>query len=508
MQFVPCTSRLDYLWLGLAVLLGILSFMLTPFPPSVDWHHHIALGTLLGKMSAPSQLLKQTYCVQFFEPYQMFHYLAKEVYFWVGPWWVSRVMLLFIYIFYLASLHTLVSSFRLDRKLIIFGLPLFFGFLYQLGFASNLMGVPLFVFCVAWAERWRQSSHWTYGAFLLGCLLLTFLVHPIPFFSALGSVTIYLLVSLWPQRKRLYQSAFWLFVPALCSVYYLLQSLNYNRDLIGTHEKLEPSWIEKLIQLPQILMGVAHPHYIETTLSVLWLLCLVTLILLSRRESSSSSLHWAKLLACIVCFGGYILTKNFTQRVFYVYQRFLWLGVLLALVLVLPSKKPTYRFLLWTGVGLSLVFLSYNVSTHYRWARSLQDVYPLLQKLPKDSTLIALVPNLKTRVTRRNVLRHIGLEAQIHRGGVVRPSFTHIQHMPVVDCQPKAQLDLLRANITKEPWRFHPSKHKHHAEYLLLRILADPYTTRRVYPWLFQKSPGYRLFGQKGRWILLRRNLH
>lgn len=493
-------------WLLFPILLGGVALLLAPFPPLVDWPQHIALGVLLARHDDPQWMPTGAYCLGTFGPYHIFHHMVRMLYHWVGSAWVSRLMLLIIFLAYVASAATVLRIFRAEIRLLAWAIPLFFGFLYQLGFAPNMLAVPCFLWSIASAEYWRQSRTFPRGLVLLGCLLLTWLVHPLPFYMAMAVLGGFFLIADWKQWKHWLQACFWLSIPTIVALAYLWQMRKFNVDILPPTTP-EPGMLQKLLQIPEYLMGISQYKTLEITLASLWILAWLGLWWYSRNtlKNTVSSIRWAKYVMGFLPLLAYFLAHNFMFRVFYVHQRFLWLSALLCLLIIPPVQEFWQRMMLMAGWTISVGFLVSNLVIHGQWATVIRDIYPLLPKVPQNTVMSSLVPPLKQRLTRELLLRSIHLEFQIHRGGVMRSAFTHIRRMPIVDCQPEIQQDLLQQNMSKEPWRFDPQKHGHHALYLLLRSSGDPHTDQKVFPWLYSSRSPYRPVARSGLWLLLHR---
>jgi hypothetical protein len=462
---------------------------------------------LLARQGDPQFAQWGTYCVQSFQPYHIFHHLTALIYKLFGAFWVSRVMLGLVYVFYVVSVFVFLRAFKAAIPLVGLAIPLFFGFLYQLGFGPNILGLPLYLLGLVAAQWWCSKPTLLRGCLLLGSCLLTWLSHPVPFYSLLSSVAIFFVIECRNHWLKLLKGYVWLLAPSIISLLYIKDISTYNPDIL-TPTIAEPTVWQKLWWIPHYLMGIAHNSPIEIACSVVYLVGLLGIFFVSWNQFRAQTHNhtWAYIAVVIWVFLLYLATANFMMRVHFVHQRFLIFSALLIFWLIPAfSHRWSKRFYLLAWMA-SIIFLLHNVSIHWQWRQQMRDIYILAPA--KNISLITLVPPLQNRLTREVLLRNVGLEIQLHRGGIVRPSFTHYPHMPVVDCEIHIQNELHHKGVAQQPWNFSPSTMSHFAEYLLIYMLPDARDNYRIYPWLLQKDSRYKPVSISGSWMLWRRISH
>lgn len=502
-------------WCVIPTALALAAIWLTPHSPMLDWPLHLGQAALLAHRGDPGFYWATTYCPQPFAAYHTFHYIAAGLYWLVGPTWVSRVMITAIFAFYAGAVALLMRSFRADYRGLVIAIPLFFGFLYRMGFGPNLLGLPLLFVNLALAAQWLRHDRWWLGLALSLGLVAAGYVHPLPFYLSLGCVGLLFLIRLFGQWRRLVLGGLWLVPAAAWGLWHFLQVRQLA--LVSPSSRLvsEPTLLSKIALLPGLLLGVERGQQIDESVGVL--LMAVSLILgvlavwhhgrramrsgAAATEARRSCL--ARVLIIAAVFSPLIWTGQLTMGTHYVYQRFLQPGLVLTLGFLPRTRRWTQTLLFLLALIAGSVFLCNNLGAHLRWRAATRDVYPLLQSVPQNSTLIALVPRYPDHMTKEHALRHIQGLFQLHRGGEVRYSFSHYRHLPFVDCKADAQKPTFM--LIPYPMEFSPRVHGRYAEFVLIHLSTRAYSNRALFHWAFDKEGPYRRVGQAGRWLLVQR---
>lgn len=517
-------------WWLIPLVLGCVSVLTIQVPPMLDWPLHLSQGVLLAQVNDPSIVPSQTYCVAPFAPYHLFHYTVRVLAVVVPAAWISQVTLLVLLLLYVASIALLLKAYRADIRLLMLAPPTFFGYSYIMGFAPNLLGLPFALASLGFAEYWwrTRSAKWAVG--MTASLLLCYLCHPIPFFLALGCVGLRFLVDGRRSFRFLLHAGAWLLLPIAAAVQFLL----YHKKL-GVHQQqwftaIYPNWSQnnqfgdsvflRLKLLPSYVLGTEHLEVSLVLVSSLILLALVGLIFLPRWQTDESEeptetseeseevdeskesteqetdkpaflehVSLGTLVSIGVLWLGYLFLPDAFMKGNNVYARLIQFAVVFSLVLVPLVTSTTAQRLFLVMSLCACTFLGINWMYQYEWDRHFDNFHTVVKKLPKGSRYIGLLSQFKSAATL----------AQVYRGGEARYSFTHFFHMPLRDCNPKAQQATY--DLRSSPWKFSPTKHGRLAPYILLYLEPNVRRNRSTFPWLFRKHP-YRLVIKKGRWTL------
>ena len=494
--------------------LSLAALLWDVLPPAVDWPMHLAQGVLLQRWDDPGFVAPGTYCARQVAPYHGFHHLARLVGLIAGPEVTGRCLLVLSF-----GLHLLGCGVWLRRRR---GHPalwgpcaaLFFGFVYFFGFGPNLLAMPLVPLSLWACDRLVAAAPdgtWAprQGGALTALLLLAWVVHPVPFALAGGCCGVWAVARLGGRGRSLARVAVWLAVPAAVAVAYLVTLRAAEQDDPGRFLGPTAGVGQRLSALPDVALGGAADTTLERPLALALLLTCAALVLcvgLARRHRRPDRQTAASLGVSLVPALLYLSLPVVLLGATMVYQRMLQPALLLPLLLL--GKAPKSRLttgLLALAWALSVGFLATNLQLHRRWSDEIAGLRTLAPAVPRATRLLALVPRLKSRLTRRHALRHAPIWLQLCRGGEVRYSFTHFARMPVTDCDPGAQAATLPLNAA--PWRFDPARHGAFARHLLIHLSPDPATNRQVYPWLARSAPPYRLLKEAGRWVVFEQKI-
>ncbi len=509
----------NYLWWLVPLLLGCISVLTIQVPPMLDWPLHMSQGVILAHLQDPSFVPPNTYCVSPFAPYHLFHYMVRILAVVLPVGWLSQSTLLILLLMYTASVALLLRSYNADIRLLMFAPATFFGYCYIMGFAPHLLGIPFAFASLACAQMWWRTRSTRWAAAMIAALLLCYLCHPVPFFLALGCVGLRLLVDGRSSLRFLLQAGAWLLLPIAAAAQFLfyLQRLGVDQKVWFT--AIYPNWNQnntfgdsvflRLKLIPAYVLGTEHLETSLVLVSCVLLLSLLGLFWLSQQDTdnpqtdseapakeseapgSSSSVTLGTVVVVAVLWLGYLFLPDAFMKGNNVYARLIQMALVLTLVCVpaLPlGLRMAQRLYLLMALCVC-TFLGVNWMYQYEWDRHFDGFHEVIQKLPKGSRYMGLLSQFKNAAT----------WAQVYRGGEARYSFAHFFHMPVRDCNPKAQHPTF--GLRSQPAGFSPHKHASYAPYLLVYLERTVQRNRRTFPWLFRKTP-YKLVAQKGRWTL------
>lgn len=497
------TRWFPFLW-WIPACLGALTILSTPWPPMLDWPLHIAQGVQLAHWGDPTFLPTGVYCRSSFSSYHLFHYLASGFYSLVGPHWVSRICLLFLFVLYHATVWFLLRVYQAETRLIAVATPAFFGYLYLMGFASFFLGIPCFLLTLSVAQLWHRNPSWRWSLLLFTCLLTTFLVHLMVFYLALVCLGLR-----WCTEWVWFPSTRWrmvavLGIPGILGLFRIFSLGSFfqiqnqfwntlkqqNPDLPWLIR--EPSWLQKLGHIPYFLLGNEHLAWRDVMLGILLLGMVIGLLLLRiyDRHQQQAPAAWGLWSLAFTPLLFYFVLKQYAANVNFVYGRFLLPSYLMFLVLI-PSMKTHRRgnTLIRLGGLVSLTFLSLNFFYHQEWTQSLEGLHQVISRIPKNSRVLGVLSHYK----------HAPSIVQTYRGGETRLSFSYYRHMPIVDCRPLQQVDTWP--ISLDVRKFDPQHMKW--DYLLLYLSTPSHVFRFHHPWLFTPQPLYQPMFRAGSWLLV-----
>ncbi len=513
-------QKLAVLFWGLPIFLGYILILSFPWTTGADWQLHMSMGALLAKFGDWSFLPEGVYCLQPFTSYHLFHYLVAFFYKLVGPHWVSRAVLLFIYTLFLFSGWLFLKANKSDWRGLALLSIIFFGYPYQKGFGPFLFGLPFFFFSLAAVLYWIETGEKKWGIVFSITLIATALIH-VAVFAITGVVIAgyWLLKWVWDSRWR------WRIVSAsvpslVIGGYYLYITNKRLHEMILFWKKFEekypfvirdqstPSFVEKLLNLPEITLFYEDAQFpLLSNLSFfLFSLFLILLVAVSLRilKKYSSNLYRDSLKTSFVTLfplAAYLFLPKLLLDVNFVYERF-GIFVFISLIASIPSlsflsKEKLINLKLYKWRRLSFILANLAVVTifsiqfllHVDYWVGLRGLFPLMKKIPQNSRVLGVLLAYKASP---------GI-VQTYRGGEVQSSFTFYRHMPVVDCDPYRQLNTWVYTIS--PSLFVP-ENPPKWDYIIFYLGASNAELRRKFPWAFSKKSPYCPLYQAGRWVL------
>lgn len=499
------------LWIAVPLFLAYFAIGAAPILPMLDWGEHIFMGSLLHYIGQwPADLAKE-YCLSSFRPYHIFHYIVSGLSGWLDPTWVSRVMAGLILSFFTGATAFFLFSFRIDLRVLGLAIPLFFGFTYRAGFGPNMLGMPLFLIALAWAERWNQKQRAQEGIWMVVTLLLAWAIHPVPFYLSMCCIAAFFLVAHRKNISLLIRSGLWLVLPGVISVGYLIW-VAQNINVGAKSSFYEPNALEKMTYISKLLFGVENKVYsLPIWLFFFSILALCVDAWFEKKhqiadEPKQHTYPLERLAIVAVVAGFFLFVPHFAMGTHYVYQRFLQ-PLVLVLLLWMPSfsiRRSRLLFVCACGLGTVLLFL--NVQTHQGWEKELRPFEKLLKRVPVGSRLMVLAPQFRDQTLKMHVLPKLGHTWSASRAIRSIPSLTVYPNMPIRDCSVRQQQAVNAAHLDALPWNFKSSIHGRFADFLILHGAAQIRLNRKLYPWLFQKGRGgYKLIAHSKRWMLLKR---
>ena len=490
----------------LPALLGAITIGITPWPPMLDWPLHIAQAAQLARWGDPTFLPEGVYCRSAFSSYHLFHYVVSQIYQMVGPHWVSRIALLFLYFFYHLSVGVLLRVYRADERAIAIASPVFFGYLYLMGFGSFLLGVPLFILTMAVAQIWQKKEHWAWGAALFACLVITFAIHLMLFYLTMTSLGVRWCAE-WAWHKKWRWRIFAvLLLPGIAGIYRLLSLGSFFKVQLQFWSKLkqlnpdmnwviqEPSLWKKLLNVPYFLIGNEYMTSRDMLMGLFLLTFVIALLLLRivQRKAQGARPEWGIWGLALTPLLFYFGLKQYQTNVNFVNGRFLLPGFLMFLALIPPmTSNQRGTWLLRLGLMTSLTFLTINATYHLQWTQGLAGLHKITQRIPPNSRVLGVLSHF----------RHAPSIVQTYRGGEIRLSFSYYRHMPIVDCDPMRQIQTWP--VSTQVKKFNPYTMKW--DYLLVYLDKRGRQLRAKYPWLFRSDVPYRPLYRSGKWLLMKR---
>lgn len=492
---------------GGLLLLALAVVLVSPLPPGVDFPMHLGQGALLLGWDDPGFVAPGTYCARPFAPYHAFHHLAAACLSLAGPLWGGRLLIALTLLAYTLGAAALLRAAGTDRRLFGLCLPLFFGFSYAYGFGPNLLALAPALGALALALHLTQSPRLPAAAGLCALLLLAWLLHPLPFYLALAGAGLILLFGLWRRPRALAALSPALLLPGAVALAYLWTLRRAEVSDPGVFRGEAAGVLQRLAALPRTTFGGAMDPLPEQILAAL-LLVLWAALVLPGLVRAARKRQLGLLGAALLPWALYLTLPTVLLGATLVYPRLLQPALLLPLLLFgrLPRGRPGAS-LSALGGALCAAALVHLLFFHLAYARQLDGLLTLAPRLPRACRALALVPRLRSRLTREHALRHAPALLQLLRGGELRYSFAHFARMPVTDCDPAAQAPTLPLNFA--PWRFDPARHGPFAHCLVIYLSPDRATNAQVYPWLAQSAAGargapYRVVRGAGPWLLLR----
>lgn len=515
----PASLGLRVMW-WIPYMVAVVTILLTPWPPMLDWPLHIAQGTLLGHWSDPSFVTSGIYCRAPFTGYHVFHYITGWLKPWVGPDWISRTMVLLLYVFYTGAVTFLLKAFRGERRWVVIATPFFFGFSYVMGFGPFLLGSCCFFVCMGVAEYFSHHPKKSFAALLMGCLFVTYLCHPLAFYVALLALGVRWCVH-WVWSAALRWISVWVLLPpglwGLYSVFFHVSTAGRDaqwwKAVRATATAVnwnvpEPSLWVKIGRLPLYAVGSDALAWHDALLGWCLVASIVALAVLAwqknrtTQESEESKyelserekkLHrrgrWSLVWTALALYLGFQMTVG---HIAFIFPRFAFFFVVLLLVQISRVHHSLFSRLLGLAWGLSLIFGINNGMYHIDWAESMKGLRQIVKKIPQNSRVLGLLTHRK----------HAPAIVQIYRGGEARTTFSYLAGMPVRDCSVLRQLNTWE--LSQDPSVFKPKKHPHW-DFLLLYIQGGKKKMIQRFPWLFQKNGLYIPSYKAGRWLLVRR---
>jgi hypothetical protein len=500
------------LFWGVPLVLGLAALWSAVWPPMLDWPLHMAQGVLVARGGDTAFVPAGVYCKTPLSAYHFFHYIVAGVYWVVGPDGLSRVMGTLLYAGFLGATWSLLRAYRADIRLLSMAMPLFFGFSYIMGFGPFLLGIVGSLFAFAAAERWSRTKLSAHARWACYSLLFVYLLHPLAFYLTLVAMGFRWSVEWVWERDTRWAATLIVLFPGLLSLFHLVAFSQYakgQQDYWSTIQMYFPTWSwtiaepslwTKVLRFPLYALGNERLSTPDVLLACGWLLVLVSLVVLvvwrQHREGNEPKGTWRKWLGraslLLVGLGFYVGFGKAFQHINHVYPRFAIFGVLGLFVWIRRDALGKWGgWLLVFGWCVSVAFGINNVSYHIGWERGMSGLQHVLKRIPQNKKVLGLL-------THR---RHAPAIVQVYRGGEARSSFTHVQHMPVVDCNPYRQVHTWPLSL--RPWTFRPEKLEKW-DFLLLYIVGGKRKMMGLYPWLFRKGSAYRPVFRVGRWLLVK----
>lgn len=488
-------------------IIGGITIFITPWPPSLDWALHISQGALLARFGDNNFLPEGVYCLSSFSTYHTFHYVASVAYRVFGPDGVSRAMMAAIYALYLLATWLLLRIYRADDRLMAPVSIMFFGYNYLMGFASYLLAMPFTLLAIAIAEYGAQRKTWFWAIYLALILVLLSFLHFISFALVLSCTGLRWWLQWAWQNNRWRWPSFVVF--AIVTVVGILQYISMNRQLDQNREwwatlrqlypqvswsNQEPSLLDKIIQLPLMLLGNENLVGRDAFVAILFFFIFIGLLILGiiYRRNLGISLSSGDWIVALVPLIAYFILRQEIASVMYIHARFATYAVLLMMVFIPPLYAHKWgNRMMYILAAVSLTFSTVNLIYHVEWTRSLRGLHQITAHIPQNSRVLGVLTHH----------RYAPAIVQTYRGGETRISFTYYRHMPIGDCEPQRQLHTWI--ISQQPQLFDPKQHLNW-DFILFYIPLNP-QLRNQFAWLKDPQSPYRPVFQAGSWLLIQR---
>ena len=408
---------------------AVLPFLVVTFPPVADLPQHVAQARLLEEALADPG---SPYRIQWLTPYGLVYALFALGRAVAGPIAGGRLAMAAITVAWVGALHLLAAQRGRPAAAATLASLLAFHHALYWGFASFLLGWPVFVGWLLWTGRERAARPLREGLGTFALAAFLYLTHALWFAAAVGWLAVDAAVRRRPVRELAARAAGVAPVAALAGAWFA--------GVGGTSFGTPPLWLAPLRRLdPRWLVEAAFGGLrsgMETLAFVAVLGWLLAAVLGGRRRPGRGWDRSLAILGLLFLAGALLLPDKYTNTIEFNTR---WMPPALALLLLAAPPVPLGRR---TAAALAAALLvGYSTFTAATWRRfervELAGLEEALTALPEEPRLLGLDYVRHSRWIDNRPFLQTFAWGQALRGGELNFSFAEFPPSPVVYDPPR-----------------------------------------------------------------------
>ncbi len=481
---------------------AVVPLWLIAFPPLQDWPQHVATVRVLNDFRDPTLGMVGSVEVDLFRTQYLAVYLVACALARVfGPFVACKLVLSLSIVATPYATRSLLGSLGSDRRHALWCLPLTYNAHVLLGFLNFVAAIPLALFTIALAARYRAARSPARGVLLAVSLVVLFYTHVVLFgFGALGALA--LLAELAPWRRI--ASGLAPFVPASFCVASWLRASPAGSSTLAAVEgaargatlggtRFDP-FEKTLREVPEWLTDVL-PGDLDRVFLLTWcaLFVLAALFAREKRAGSPAALRLrAAMLAPLAAVAAFVMPYQH-EWIWPIAGRFPYLACLFAPLLLSPMRPRAGAVVAGALALLALAHVGQNAAAFRAYDDEACGARAAIRRIPTGARVVGLIYDVDSRHVGQHPFMHYVAYSQAAHGGIVEFSFAEtpsspFRYLPTV---PAVNLGFGWAPQLSNPYQL-----ASYFEYALVR---------GSHPHLRSVARFYERTHQEGDWSLWRR---
>jgi hypothetical protein len=484
--------------LAIGAVANVAALWSGPYLPFTDLPQHAAAIATIRHWADAAWKSQEYFTLAFGRTQYLLYYLAGALL--AFPFGTAEranlVLLSLIAIAFPYSLRSLLRAMRMDERLALFAVPLFWSQSLLIGFFNYLAALPLMLWGLALAVRDAEDPRRRRTVLLAAVAIALFYLHLSAFLLFAPAA---LLASLVIGRKL--RAIAWAAPTALLGVVFLAASPVVHPSRVGWSAPMTTIWEtpgDALSNLPGALLDIWPGPGDEWVL--LALITAAALIAWPQPRERNEDWH-RRALAAAWCAMAAVLYFAFPLSIGWLWQlneRYAIAFALLAPLLLRPVRgvRGAVPLLLVAAAGLACAGLGVR---HIRaFSNEAAGFDTLLDAMDPGRRVISLVFVRGSPWAKFNPYLHFGSYYRARKGGVASFSFAELPQSPL-RYRPENAPPEKPPHWEWEPWRFNNDIDGRYYDYVLVRGAAHPfapgsqpfwYVRARSGPWtLYAKQP-------------------
>lgn len=433
--------------LFIVILLITIIFLLYPkYLPMTDLPQHIALVVSFDDFLKDKGVWSSMLWINWDTNYILLYLYWLLLYQILPILWATKIVVISIFLLYIYAIRSLRRTFQADRMLDWVGLTCFFGYSFQYGFISFILGVAFGLLFLSFNKRYLDNPSKKDWWLILLTGVLTYYSHLLAFaFFCMTAYAYFIFSSIkmssWQQRIKFT-------VPYLVFALLLLHYLTMPNPVPSTWwYDGETAWsVDKSFNITLWQIKKIQLFYLPWDMNYLndFLGIFVQLLLLSPFFIASITKKKTYYIIFILALITYFIMPRKWMESFYLYHRFAWIVVIFYFLLWEKNQKQLKGYRLNVAQIASVFFIIAIVSLMFRvyvnhinftHSPSIRDMEIIEQQMQPEKKVLYLFEHLYNpygeNITPSNFYEHLASYYQAKKHGWRDKNFASEVAIPV-----------------------------------------------------------------------------